>query len=202
MLKDRLHKWDRGKNIKSREIKAILRKLPARELAHKHSEFRVRGMTVPIAKVKRYQRMDGSKLCYEIDRIKSPTPPALEIRTPPASPLSTPRSLKIPEDLMKCIRNYVFEAFAENIWVSVGDLEDVRVMGANTGDMADFIDNINLTHDLLNSSHFSDAELSLNRAERALSGTIRSQHARLIPNLLATIQRYLCSKKGNGNRDP
>ena len=66
MLKDRLRKWNRGKNIKSRDMATILRQLPAKELADNRTEIRFRGMAVPITKLKRYQKINSLSCAAEL----------------------------------------------------------------------------------------------------------------------------------------
>ena len=189
MLQDRFRKWDRSKNVQSREMKAILYKLLNRERAHKRSEVRVRGMPVSITKVKRYQRMDSPTLHDELNRIKSPTPPTLEIHTPPASLLATPRSLRIPEELMKCIRDYTFGAFEEKIWVSSGDLEHVKSGGEVDNAIVEISEIIYLALELSKSSS-SDALQALTRVKRLLENAIRSQDVRLLQYLFRCIPPY------------
>ena len=187
MLRDRLRKWDRSKNIKSKEMKAILRQLPAREHNHKRSEFRVRGIAVSITKLKRYRKIDESDIRHEVNRIKSPTPPALEVRTPPASRLAMPRSLRIPEELMKCIRDYIFGAIEEKIWISVGDAEPLQSKGENLGTATEYMSNLSTARDFFSNNQFSEAEVSLSRAEKLLDRVILSQPHDLIYDLIGLV---------------
>ena len=193
MLKVRLHQWGRGKNIKSEEKKAISRQLTTREKARKRSEIHVRGTVVPAAKVKRYEKTKGLMPCDEVDRMKSPTLPTYEIRTPPASPLSTPRPLRIPEELMKSLRNYILGAFEEKIWVSVGDLVMIKSRAGEGDEGVVLHQSIKMAFGLFQSGRSSDAKQSVSGAEAALEGAIRKQDTRLIPNMLAIIRHYLRS---------
>ena len=196
MLKDRLRKWDRGKNIKSHEMKAIDRQLTTREAAHKRSEIYIRGTTVPIAKVKRYRRPDGSTLRNEVSLIKSPISPVLEIRTPPPSPLSLPRSLGIPEELIRCIRDYIFGAFEEGIWFSIGDSDFLKSKEGALCEAFEFQANVDLALTLFDSDRFSDAERSLSRAEADLESAIRKQDSQMIPCALTCVQQISLPKYG------
>ena len=72
--------------------------------------------------------------------MKSSTSVINNFRTSPASPLSTPRSLRIPEELIKCIRNYIFSAFEKEIWVLVGDLQDIETKREKNDALVDFVE--------------------------------------------------------------
>ena len=198
MLRDRLRKWERGKNIKSKEMKAILDKLPTRERVHKRSDIRIRSMPVSITKVKRYRKIDGSTLRDELNRIKSPTPPTLEIRTPPASPLATPCSLRIPEELMKCVRDYVFGAFEEKIWISTGVAEQLQLKGGDALGAQDVLHSIIGALKSVNIDQYSEAEAYISRADRGLERTISSQPYELIYGLFNCITFSLITRNDVG----
>ena len=200
MLKVRLRKWDRGKNIKSEEKKAISRQLRTRESDHKRSEVYVRGTIVPAAKVKRYEKTLGLTPHDEVDGMKSPTLPAYEIRTPPASPLSAPRSLRIPEELMKSLRNYILGAFEEKIWVSVGDLDTIESREGRGDEGAELQEAIKMAFGLFQSGRISDVKRSMSGAEMASEAAIKKQDTRLIPNMLAIIRHYSRSKHSDFTR--
>ena len=186
MLNDRIRKWNRGKNIKSHEMQKILSQLQARERDQKRTEIRFHGMAVSKTKVKRYQKINASELRCEVDRVKSSRSPILEIRTPPASPLTMPRSLRIPEELIKCIRDYISGAFAEKLWVSVGDAKRVEQSEENLGIGLEFFGNLQNAVYTYSTGHF-DAWRILGKAERNLEGAIRSQDNGLIECFLRSI---------------
>ena len=195
-MKDRFRKWDRGKNNKSRDMVTVLRKLPVMELADDRTEIRFRGMAIPITKLKRYRKMNSSKLRHEFDYLKVLTSFSNDFDTSPASSLSTPRPLRVPEELIKCVRDYIFGAFGKEIWVSVGDLQEIEMKGEKNDALADYEETIYMALDLFDSDHPFDAERTLGRAEIALNSAIRSQNPRLIPKLIASIQ--YCLRTTNG----
>ena len=188
MLNDRLRKWNRGKNIKSQEMANIATQLQARDLAHKRSEIRARGRFVSVAKVKRYRKMTASKLLCGLDGIESRIWPEIVFRTPPASPPATPRSLKLPEELFMCLKNYMLGAVGEKIWVSVGDLEDlVGSWREDSYAAVDFAIHVNMAIKFFDSSGFSNAKRFLHKAEEAFESAVKSQQAQLVCNFLSQI---------------
>ncbi|KAL8733467.1 MAG: hypothetical protein Q9166_002093 [cf. Caloplaca sp. 2 TL-2023] len=105
MYKDRIRKWGLEKNIKSVEMKAIIRKQAQRLLVGKRSAFRLRGVEVPEHKIMRF-RKTAQLLCEA--SLEAATPPALICYTPLPSPLSTPSELAAPERLTKLFQSFIF----------------------------------------------------------------------------------------------
>ena len=174
LLKKYIDKWDLGKNIKSREMEAISRRLSLRNSAHKRSEIRVRGQVVPVAKVIRYRKRHSRVLRNEVAGIRSPTPPGVEIYSPPASPITTPRMMRLPEEIIKCIRDYIPGAFEARIWTSVGDLEDIETQQKSV-DTIDFIDELFSARTLFINEDVQNGQRMLIRAEKRLNEVISDQ---------------------------
>ena len=120
MYKDRRREWGISKNIKSREMEAIVRKTAQRLQAGKKSYFQLRNTWVSKAKIQRYRR--DKKILSEQQAIalRAPTPFELLCYTPLASPLATPRELEIPERLFKVVHEYINGSFDSDSWLVNG----------------------------------------------------------------------------------
>ena len=118
MYKDRISKWKIDKKIKGDEMKAIIRKQAQRSRAGKKSLFFLRNSQVPEHKVNRYRK--AMKLLSEEQALmlRAETPPGLVCHTPPASPLTTPPVLEIPERIAKLIQDYIDGSFDSGTWIS------------------------------------------------------------------------------------
>ena len=117
MYKDRISKWKIDKKIKGHEMKAIIRKQAQRSPAGKKSLFRLRNSQVPEHKVIRYRK--AKKLMSEEQALmlRAETPPGLVCHTPPASPLTTPLVLEIPERIAKLVQDYIDGSFDSGTWL-------------------------------------------------------------------------------------
>ena len=120
MYKDRRRIWGISKNIKNKEMEAIVRKSAQRLQAGKESYFQLRSTWVSEAKIKRYRRDKKIQSEQQAIVLRAPTPPELLCYTPLASPLSTPRELEIPERLLKLVHDYINSSFDSNHWVVNG----------------------------------------------------------------------------------
>ena len=122
MYKDRIRKWQIDKKIKGHEMKAIIRKQAQRSQAGKKSSFRLRNSQVPEHKVIRYRK--AMKLLSEEQALmlRAETPPGLVCHTPPASPLTMPPVLEIPERIARLIQDYIDGSFDSGTWfISVSE---------------------------------------------------------------------------------
>ena len=122
MYKDRIRKWQIAKKIKGHEMKAIIRKQAQRSQAGKKSLFRLRNSQVPEHKVIRYRK--AMKLLSEEQALmlRAETPPGLVCHTPPASPLTMPPVLEIPERIARLIQDYIDGSFDSGTWfISVSE---------------------------------------------------------------------------------
>ncbi len=117
MYKDRISKWRIDKKIKGHEMEAIIRKQAQRLRAGKKSLFRLRNSQVPEHKVIRYRK--AKKLMSEEQALmlRAETPPGLVCHTPPASPLTTPLVLEIPERIAKLVQDYIDGSFDSGTWL-------------------------------------------------------------------------------------
>ena len=116
MYKDRINKWKIDKKIKGDEMKAIIRKQAQRSRAGKKSLFFLRNSQVPEHKVNRYRK--AMKLLSEEQALmlRAETPPGLVCHTPPASPLTTPPVLEIPERIARLVQDYIDGSFDSGTW--------------------------------------------------------------------------------------
>ena len=137
MYKDRIRKWQIDKKIKGHEMKAIIRKQAERSRAGKKSLFYLRKSQVPEHKVTRYQK--AMKLLSEGQALmlRAETPPGLICYTPPASPLTTPEILEIPERIAKLVQDYIDGSFDSGTWI-ISEYEDV----VSAKGSPDFIDRL------------------------------------------------------------
>ena len=130
MYKDRIRKWQIDKNIKGHEMKAIIRKQAQRSRAGKKSLFHLRNSHVPEHKVIRYRK--AMKLLSEEQALmlRAETPPGLVCHTPPASPLTTPEVLEIPERIARLIRDYIDGSFDSGAWIISESEQAVSTKGS------------------------------------------------------------------------
>ena len=137
MYKDRIRKWQIDKNTKGHEMKAIIRKQAQRSRAGKKSLFYLRNSQVPEHKVARYRK--AMKLLSEEQALmlRAETPPGLICYTPPASPLTTPEILEIPERIAKLVQDYIDGSFDSGTWI-ISEYEDV----VSAKGSPDFIDRL------------------------------------------------------------
>ena len=137
MYKDRIRKWQIDKKIKSHEMKAIIRKQAHRSRVGKKSLFHLRNSQVPEHKVTRYRK--AMKLFSEEQALmlRAETPPGLICYTPPASPLTTPEILEIPERIAKLVQDYIGGAFDSGTWI-ISEYQDV----VSAKGSPDFIDRL------------------------------------------------------------
>ena len=131
MYKDRIRKWQIDKKIKSHEMKAIIRKQAQRSRVGKKSLFHLRNSQVPEHKVTRYRK--AMKLLSEEQALmlRAETPPGLICYTPPASPLTTPEILEIPERIAKLVQDYIDGSFDSGTWIitEYGDVVGTKGSG-------------------------------------------------------------------------
>ena len=194
MLKDRVKKWDQEKKVKPCEMEAIIRRLTIRESAHKRSEVRVRGKPVSMVKVTRYRKRN--RMSLEIAHIRSPTPPGVEVYTPLASPPSTPRSLELPDLVVKHIREYVLGVFEAKVWVSVGDMEEIKFQRKDFN----IFDFSILAFDALDPSaelNAQDAEQTIINLDVEMGDIIRFQDDKAINYLFWVMLRFASQGKLN-----
>ena len=118
MYKDRINKWKIDKNIKGHEMKAIIRKQAQRSRVGKKSLFHLRNSQVPDHKITRYRK--AIKLLSEEQALmlRAETPPGLVCQTPPASPLTTPLVLEIPERIARLVQDYIDGSFDSGNWTA------------------------------------------------------------------------------------
>ena len=99
-------------------MRAIVRKKKQRADLGRGSIICVRGQNLDYAEVVRYWDRKGVAVDDVIARwTSSPTPEAVEFSTPVPLPIQTPQVLAIPEQMFRCIRNYVQGSFESGSWV-------------------------------------------------------------------------------------
>ena len=116
MYKDRFRKWGIGKNVKSHEKEAVIRKRLQRSRAGKSTAFSIRSSQNLENKIKRYQKATKFFSQGQAPRLRAGTPPDLVCYTPLVSPLSTPAVLGIPERVAREIQCYVDGYFSSGLW--------------------------------------------------------------------------------------
>lgn len=117
MYKDRIRKWQIDKKIKSHEMNAIIRKQAQRSRMGKKSLFHVRNSQVPEHKINRYRKAMEMLSEEQALMLRAETPPGLVCHTPPASPLTMPEVLEIPERLAKLVQDYIDGSFDSGTWI-------------------------------------------------------------------------------------
>ena len=116
MYKDRLRKWGVGKNVKSHEKEAVIRKQLQRSRVGKSTAYSIRGSQILEHKIKRYQKATKLISQEQAPQLRTGTPPGLICYTPLASPLSTPAILETPERVAKDIQSYVDGCLSSGLW--------------------------------------------------------------------------------------
>lgn len=118
MYKTYIAKWGLDKKNKEPEMRAIVRKYKQREAQGKGSTIRVRKQQRNFGDVVRYWERKGVSIDDIIARqTASPTPEAVKFSTPVSSPIATPPELAIPEQMLRCIRDYFKSSFESGTWV-------------------------------------------------------------------------------------
>ena len=118
MYKTQIKRWGLDKKNKEFEMRAIVRKRKQRAHQGKGSIIRVRGQIRDFTEVVRY--WDRKGVCVDdliARQTASPTPEAVEIVTPLASPILTPEVLATPERILRCMRDYFNGSFESGTWV-------------------------------------------------------------------------------------
>ncbi|KAL8911715.1 MAG: hypothetical protein Q9171_003168 [Xanthocarpia ochracea] len=116
MYKTRIHKWKIDKNVKAKEMKAIVRKQAQRSFAGKTSAFRLRDVVVPEHKIVRFRKTARLLSEEQALKLRATTPPGLVCFTPLCSPLSTPAVLVISEKAAKLMQEYFLGSFESKFW--------------------------------------------------------------------------------------
>ena len=116
MYKARIHKWEMEKKTKGKEMEVIIRKQAERSRVGKKSTFRVRNRIIPSGKIERYRKEKKIGSDAEALRLRAKTPPSLACWTPPASPLTTPPELAVPERLAKLAQDWTDGSFDLSQW--------------------------------------------------------------------------------------
>ncbi|KAL8787297.1 MAG: hypothetical protein Q9213_002288 [Squamulea squamosa] len=116
MYKTRIHKWKLNKNVKLKEMQAIVQKQAQRALAGKQSAFRLRGVEMPQHKITRFRKAAGLLSNEHASELGAATPPQFVCYTPLYSPLSTPSALVVPENAAKLVQRYVLGSIESKTW--------------------------------------------------------------------------------------
>ena len=167
MYKTRIDKWGLDKNRKEHEMRAVVRKQNQRERQGKSSVFRVRGKAVDFGDIIRYWERKGMSIEDVIaQRAMSATPDAVvECSTPVLSEPSTPREFAIPENVIRCVRNYFQGSFESGTWYSKDPklpCESVNAPADSPDDLFLLIADCSLACKLFRRSQFQEAGRTLN----------------------------------------
>ena len=173
-------------------MEAIVRRLLLRNSAHKRSEIRVRGELVLPDKVARYRKRKHLKLSVEVARARSPTPPGVEIYTPLASPVATPRTMRLSEEMVKCIQDYISGAFEAEIWISVDPLRTIKRQQQNRSGQ-EFFAELYLACRYFNTGQTRNGEITLSSAKGRLEDLIRDHRDRTVTDICSCIQHFAAS---------
>ena len=132
MYKDRIRKWQIDKKIKGHEMKAIIRKQAQRSRVGKKSLFHLRNSQVPDHKITRYRKAIKMLSEEQALMLRAETPPGLVCQTPPASPLTTPLVLEIPERIARLAQDYIDGSFDSGAWMVTESGDHVMWRGSHS----------------------------------------------------------------------
>ncbi|KAG8532891.1 uncharacterized protein KY384_002769 [Bacidia gigantensis] len=116
MLKDRRRKWNLDKNIKSHEMRAIIRIQAQLERAGKTPVFTLRGSHVSREKIARFRRSMRALSDDKILRLQDPTPPGLVCQTPVDTPIVAPVLIQLAERIGRLLKDYIHGSFDAGTW--------------------------------------------------------------------------------------
>jgi hypothetical protein len=222
MYKSRITAWGLDKKMKGNEVRAVVRMRRKRLAAGKASTFHIRGQVLDFDKVKSHLKRKGLTLDDVPSESNSPVP-SLECYTPepqaqesscsaadnaltawnrrhvfripsPRS-ISSPDSLRIPEQLSRDIHTYFTESFASSRWVcqSGRGLVDVTRSIPLQEKLCHWPQTILLTAFLFNTGSVANvvkAGQYLQQAFIQVEDAIKAEEPSLMVNLLGLLDEF------------
>ena len=174
IYKTYISKWKLDKKNKRSEMMAIVHKNRQRADAGKRSVFRVRGKEIDMQEVERYLERAGLSTDDIIaQRSSSVTSPSIECWTPVCSPrmtnageedmpvpssMTTPQTLRGPEIVFRCIRDYISGMCDGGIWRanSKGGVFNTKSPRHSEHSALQMSDGFSLALSLLNGGRFQE----------------------------------------------
>ena len=156
----------------------------------------MRGERVPLVKIERYRKRNPLELRVEVARARSLTPPGVEVYTPLASPVTMPRVLRLSEELLKCVQDYISGAFDSKLWISDNLLNPIQSQQQRRIGEA-FFNKLYLAYSYFMTGHSEDGEIILLCAKKRLGDVIRGQYHRTV----ISICHFICILANSGNFD-
>ena len=194
MYNDRLKKWNlNGKNIKDREVRAILRKKASRDAAGKTTNIRFHGNSVSFDNVMRHLKRNNISIEEVLDdpTTYAPTPPGLIVRTPSPqvrrSP-TLPNHLREPEKLFVNVRCYIKGSFEARQWISRGDdmrCYSTKMGGQDSTPLARFENKCFTACDFFSMQSYSKARQLLRRGMDSIKDLLTAEHPHTLPRLFS-----------------
>ena len=197
MYKDRIRKWQIDKKIKGHEMKAIIRKQAQRSRMGKKSLFHVRNSQVPEHKINRYRKAMELLSEEQALMLRAETPPGLVCYTPPASPLTTPEVLEVPERIAKLVQDYIDGSFESKTWI-ISESEAVVSKKGSKGFIYAFNDQV---HNFV--THFQRGETSyawriLRMAMTSIENIVSGEHPSTLDMLAYVLLETMYSLNSSG----
>ena len=189
MVQDRIKRWNQGKNVNKHQMESIIRRLSIREAVNKRSEIRVNKRPVQMDKIRRYRRRNMIIPRIEVDRMKSPTPPGVEICTPPTSPLSMSRLPGLLEKIMKYKKDFILGSLDKKIWDSVSDLEHLKLK-SEAVNTSDCYQESKGTFNLFVAGRPGEIERLLMRAHTGMEDFIKNQREKPTTAFFICVHQY------------
>ena len=190
MLKDRVKPWGQIKNLTQNDKEAIMRRIENRKSAHKRSQVRFNGELLPLSKIACRRSKQPPTIPDEVARIQSSTPPGIRFYTPPASPLSTPRILELPEQMFKFATEYIAAGFGMELWVSVGESDYLRSKQQDW-DEAEILNDMMTGLSLYMNNHTNYAKRMISRVHGSLERFIAMQPIDITTKFVLLVYRYV-----------
>ena len=139
MYKNRLKKWGIGKNVKSKEMAAIVRMEAQCGQEGQRPTFELRDCRVPAHKMARYRKKMRISSTEEALGLEAHMPEGLICYTPLASPLPMTRTLEIAERIARLSQDYINGSLESKSWVVTKNQECIGTIDS-TDLVAKFFD--------------------------------------------------------------
>ena len=202
MYKTQITRWGLDKKNKEPEMRAIVRKRKQRADQGKGSIIRVRGQIRDFTEVVRY--WDKKGVCVDdliARQAASPTPEAVEIFTPLASPILTPEVLATPERIFRCMRDYFNGSFESGTWVKTEPHCQCYSLKDEDGATRVFLEELHLqcfsACSLFDRNLFHEAGQTMIAATAKFQKILLAEH----PNSLAHLFRTIALVRNRGKEE-
>ena len=197
MYKDRFRKWGIGKNIRSHEKEAVIRKQAQRLQAGKSTACSIRGSRVLDSKIKRYQKATRLFSEEQALRLKTRTPPDLVCWTPLASPLAAPAIFEPIERVAREIQTYFAGCIDSGIW-KIADHGELVMTKVTSNSVWDFRDSCSIAFHEFDNGEPKDAWKLLNLAMGLVEQTVSEEDPRTLEILIRLTSWFLDSEHTPG----